>query len=118
VLMGSKNLWGLADALGIVPAPPDGRLAELLLEWWGEPRSFGCPHAAAQPWWTVVAPDRRIWCSACATERFGEEHRCFYCGEPVRQRRSAALAVEMTGQVRVVARVHPRCSNNHEGEGT
>ena len=76
-MSGSNDLWGLGEALGIVPAPPDSKTAGLLLDWWSSPRQFGCPHVTPEEWWVVVAPDRRIWCPACADARFQEERRCF-----------------------------------------
>lgn len=112
--VGTPALWDLAEAFGVVPAPPDEALARLLAGWWAAPRLFGCVSASRQPSWTVVAPDLRVWCEQCARERFAQERRCVYCGDDVRLRRSAVLAFEMSGGVRVLARAHAACANRKE----
>ena len=57
---GTPDLWEMADAFGVAPAPPDERLARLLADWWTVPRMFGCVTAARDSSWAVVAPDLRV----------------------------------------------------------
>jgi hypothetical protein len=108
MLTGSRALWEMADALGVVPTPPNGPLARLLAAWWERPRTFACSAAKTDPTWVVIAPDPSISCPRCAVVRFEREQRCIYCGD-LTTRPDLVLAFEMTGEVRVLARAHENC---------
>jgi hypothetical protein len=105
----SGPLLDLGLAFNIVPSPPDERLAAMLSAWWSEPRSFGCVTARTSPAWTLVMPDPRIWCAACAVRVFEGTWLCAYCGRRVARRRAALLAFEMGESLSVLGRAHGGC---------
>lgn len=103
-------LWSLADALGIVPQPPNARLAATLAGWWSRPRLIGCQSLktdATAPWF-VLAPDPAVICGGCLAERHRAERRCLYCHRLVAPEDEVALVYEMK-TVTVVGRAHERC---------
>lgn len=105
---GSPALWTLAEAFDLIPAPPNGEVAELLAGWWALPRVFGCSTARTSPTWVVVAPSPAVWCRGCALEAYAIERRCAVCHRPVRLRRAVALHFEMRS-VLVLGRAHQHC---------
>jgi hypothetical protein len=109
-MTGSSGLWSLAEAAGIVPAPPDDVLAAMLGSWWRLPRSFGCPEAARCVVWTVVAPSPLILCTECALVAFDSVRACAYCRKAVRLAKGEGLFFEMNHGVRVIGRAHRHCA--------
>lgn len=106
-------VWALADALGIVPSPPDARLVATLTNWWSRPRLIGCPMIKADPAapWVVVAPDPTVLCGACAASRYEQERRCVYCHSDVHPDDDIGIVHEMQGgAVTVVAHAHVVCN--------
>jgi len=105
---GSAGLWSLAEAFDLIPAPPNGEVAELLAGWWALPRVFGCASARTSPVWVVVAPSPSVWCGRCASEQYAAERRCAVCHRLLRLRRAVALHFEMRS-VLVMGRAHQHC---------
>lgn len=108
---GSPGLWALADAAGVVPAPPDPELAALLGNWWAVPRVFGCQGARGSAVWTVIAPDPSVLCPDCALLAYEDCRTCAYCKGKIRKVAKAdLLAFEMNHGVRVFGRAHADCA--------
>ncbi|MCR1784108.1 hypothetical protein KVF89_16330 [Nocardioides carbamazepini] len=105
-------LWALADALDIVPTPPDARVAAMLTGWWSRPRLIGCAALrkdSTAPWF-VCAPDPTVLCGACAAERHKTERRCMFCHAEVAPTDEVAVIHEMkNATVVVLGRTHQTC---------
>ena len=101
-------VWEVADWLGIVPSPPNMRLARSLSAWWERPRTFGCADVKTGAWF-VCAPNPSIFCAEHAMDRLDHELRCMYCHGEVDPVVDNVLMYEMQHHVTVIGRAHTEC---------